>query len=324
MIHGILKAEIAHRFNLFMSMHLNMHILTRFFINWIRWRFLNATAVRTTATAATGNQINNSFILLRWTDKCQFIVRDLWPLNFYHIHFIHDSKLIRIQLISVNIYSWYLGKKNLHACIFFKLNHDYNYSEFLGISLNANKTELIISRPKNKSITKQLNFRISGQKINEVKKTKYLGIYLDEHLTWNFQLSQIKTKLSRSCGLLAKLRYHVKTKLLRTVYFAIFESVLRYDPANPLFKTLKIMKLKDILLCNNCIFAHNQIKENLPENFQAFFPTAANQHNYNTRGNANKTIIKTTVNWTTYGLNSIKDRAASDWNQISKKLEYWR
>ena len=58
-----------------------------------------------------------------------------------------------------------------------------------------------------------LNFRISGQKLNKVKKTKYLGIYLDEHLTWNFQLSQIKTKLRRSCGLLAKLRYHVRTKL---------------------------------------------------------------------------------------------------------------
>ena len=114
-----------------------------------------------------------------------------------------------------------------------------------------------------------MNFRISGQKINEVKKTKYIGIYPDEHLTWNFQLNQIKTKLSRSCGLLAKLRYHVKTELLRTVYFAIFDSVLRYavqvrgqhrnqaikeieklqeeairimpfkgrkDPANPLFK----------------------------------------------------------------------------------------
>ena len=96
------------------------------------------------------------------------------------------------------------------------------------ISINANKTELIIFRPKNKSITKHLNFRISGQKINPVNKAKYLGIYLDEHLPWNFQLIQIKTKLSRSCGLLAKLRHHVKTELLRTVYFAIFDSVLRY------------------------------------------------------------------------------------------------
>ena len=77
------------------------------------------------------------------------------------------------------------------------------------------------------------------------------------------------------------------------------------DPANPLFKTLEMMKLKDILLYNNCIFAHNQINENLLENFKDFFQTAANQHNYNTRGTTNKAIIKTTINSTTYGLNPI-------------------
>ena len=160
------------------------------------------------------------------------------------------------------------------------MNHDLSQiAQWLRanrISLNANKTELIIFRPKNKSITKHLNFRISGLKINPVNKAKYLGIYLDEHLTWNFQLIQIKTKLSRSCGLLAKLRYHVKTELLRTVYFAILDSVLRYvvqvwgqhrnqtteeiekiqenaikimsfkgrnDPTNRPFKKLEIMKL---------------------------------------------------------------------------------
>ena len=36
------------------------------------------------------------------------------------------------------------------------------------------------------SITKHFNFRISGQKTNIVKQTKYLGIFLDEHLTRNF------------------------------------------------------------------------------------------------------------------------------------------
>ena len=96
------------------------------------------------------------------------------------------------------------------------------------ISLNASKTEIILFRPNTKTITKHLNFRISGQKVNIVKQTKYLGIYLDEHLTWNFQLDQIKRRLSRSCGLLAKLKYFTETDLLRTVYFAIFDSILRY------------------------------------------------------------------------------------------------
>ena len=150
------------------------------------------------------------------------------------------------------------------------------------------------------------------------------------------------------------LNYYITTKqLLRTVYFAIFDSVLRYavqvwgqrrnqtikeieklqgkalrimsfkgrnDPTNPLFKKLEIIKLEDILLCNNCIFAYDQINENLPENFKNLFLTAENQHNYNTRGTTNKTIIKATINSTTYGLKSVQYRAASEWNQISKNL----
>ena len=91
------------------------------------------------------------------------------------------------------------------------------------ISLNASKTEIILFHPKTKTITKHLHFRINGQKVNIVKQPKYLGIYLVEHLTWNFQLDQIKSKLSKICGLLAKLKYFTKTDLLRTVNFAIFD-----------------------------------------------------------------------------------------------------
>ena len=281
----------------------------------------------------------------------------LGPLLFLvYINDLHDAlthSLIHHFADDTNILYCNKSLKKIIKYINYDLSQIVQWLRANRISLNTNKTELIIFRPKNKSITKQLNFRISGQKINEVKKTKYLGIYLDEHLTWNIRLNQIKTKLSRSFGFLAKLRYHVKTELLRTVYFAIFDSVLRYavqvwgqhrnqaikeieklqekairivsfkgrnDPANPLFKTLEIMKFKDILLCNKCIYAHNQINENLPENFKDFFQTAANQHNYNTRGTTNKTIIKTTINSTTYGLNSIRNRATSDWSQISKNL----
>ena len=79
------------------------------------------------------------------------------------------------------------------------------------------------------------------------------------------------------------------------------------------------MKLKDNLLYYNSIFAHDQINESLPENFIDFFLAAGNQH-YNTRGTTNKTIIKMIINSTSYVLNSVQYRAASEWNQISKNL----
>ena len=156
-------------------------------------------------------------------------------------------------------------------------------------SLNQAKTEIIIFRPRGKIITKHPDFRISGQKINPINQTKYLGIYLDKHLSWNSHLNQLKTKLSRRCGLLAKLRYYVSTTTTRSVYFAIFDAKLRYgsqiwgqqktatikqieklqnkairiinfksknDPSNPLYKSMKILKLKlnDVILFNNCMF----------------------------------------------------------------------
>ena len=58
----------------------------------------------------------------------------------------------------------------------------------------------------------------------------------------------------------------------------------------------------------------------MPENFKDFFLIAEDQHNYNARGNTNKTIIKTTINATTYALKSVQYRAASEWNQISQNL----
>ena len=35
-----------------------------------------------------------------------------------------------------------------------------------------------------------MNFRISGQKINMISQTKYLGLILDEHLTFKYHLTK--------------------------------------------------------------------------------------------------------------------------------------
>ena len=96
------------------------------------------------------------------------------------------------------------------------------------ISLNTGTTELVLFRSKNKNITQNINFRISGQKINILCKTKYLGIILDEHLTFKYHLENLNLKLNRAYCLLSKTRYYVKFPLLRTLYYALFDSHLRY------------------------------------------------------------------------------------------------
>ena len=73
-----------------------------------------------------------------------------------------------------------------------------------------------------------MNIQISGQKIKIMKETKYLGIIMDEHLTFKNYMDTVKLKLSITNGLLAKLRHYVNPTLLRTMYYAIFEPHLQY------------------------------------------------------------------------------------------------
>ena len=82
------------------------------------------------------------------------------------------------------------------------------------LSLNTSKTELVILTPKNKITTKHLKFRISCQKIKPSSQVKYLGIIPQDDLHWNSHLTKLRKQLSRSIGLLSKVRYYIPKHLL--------------------------------------------------------------------------------------------------------------
>ena len=178
-----------------------------------------------------------------------------------------------------------------------------------------------------------MNFRVSGQKINIAKEAKYLGLKLDQHLTFKQHMHTIKLKLDRANSLLAKIRYYVDSKVLNTIYSAIFESHLLYDwqlwgqtqtqvmdsiikiqnkalwiinfkgpskSSAPLYKESKIFKLRDIVLLNKLKFVNDQINKNLPKSFHTFFTLKTKQHRHHMTGNSlNVPPVKTT----TYGSN---------------------
>ena len=97
------------------------------------------------------------------------------------------------------------------------------------ISLNADKTEIIIFRSKQKQITKYPNFQISGQKINISNKVKYLGIQMEQHLDWNVHTKNIIPKLNRAIGILSKIQHYVPKFLLKKIYYSLFNSHLIYS-----------------------------------------------------------------------------------------------
>ena len=138
----------------------------------------------------------------------------------------------------------------------------------------------------------------------------------------------------------------VSKNLLRTIYFATFDSHLRYgcqiweqkhsqecksltttqnkglqilnfkeplEQSSPLYKNSKILKLIDIIKLNNILFVYDQINNNLPNAFENYFQLKRQQHNHFTRGN---TLNVPQVNTSLYGSNSITLSAIRDWNGL--------
>ena len=83
------------------------------------------------------------------------------------------------------------------------------------ISLSMKKTELLIFRSPRKQIYKNLNFRLSGQKVVPKHHTKYLGVILDEPFSLDEYMNTLKQKLNGVNGTLTKLRYCVSTDILK-------------------------------------------------------------------------------------------------------------
>ena len=73
-----------------------------------------------------------------------------------------------------------------------------------------------------------MNFRLSGQKIRQKTCNKYLGVLLHKDLLFKDHINTWKQNLNRANGVLAKLRHHLPSDILKTVYYSLFDTHLRY------------------------------------------------------------------------------------------------
>ena len=57
---------------------------------------------------------------------------------------------------------------------------------------------------------------------------KYSGIKIDENLNWKSHICNLAFKLNTVYSVLFKLRHFANSEILRSVYFAIFQSHVSY------------------------------------------------------------------------------------------------
>jgi hypothetical protein len=69
---------------------------------------------------------------------------------------------------------------------------------------------------------------IDGSEIKFVDTFDYLGITLDNRLSWKAHISKIQVKLSKAAGIMSKLKNILPGNILHTLYNSLFLPHLNY------------------------------------------------------------------------------------------------
>ena len=157
------------------------------------------------------------------------------------------------------------------------------------------------------------NIQINGSNIEFVENFIFLGITINNKLNWNSHINKVTNKISKTVGILNKLRSFLPSDVLQTIYNTLILPHLIYGilawgrqtnavhkiqkrairiiaasknnaHTEPLFKQLNLLKACDICKLQELKFYHKLINRQLPKYFECFvYQTNLDLHNYNTR-----------------------------------------
>ena len=230
----------------------------------------------------------------------------LGPILF--ILYINDicncSKIMNFILFADDTNSFLTGSDVNELCvkvtseleklkIWFRLNK---------LSLNVSKTNFMIFCKK--KIQTNCSIYFDGERIERVSETKFLGIIIDDKLSWKNHVSYLCKKLQKSMGILRKVKYLLKSSTLLTLYNSLFLPYMMYccevwgkavnvcinkivvlqkkvirivnkckwdEHTSPIFKRLKLLKFKDIVNLSISVILYKAKHNMLPRNLQDEF-----------------------------------------------------
>ena len=102
----------------------------------------------------------------------------------------------------------------------------------------------MIFRPRQKTlpITRQIILENNVLELN----TKFLGVYIDQHLEWKIHVNFFAAKISKSVGLLYKAEYYLPSTSFLTLYYALIYPYLTY--CNLIWASTYVTNLQRIYL----------------------------------------------------------------------------
>ena len=242
------------------------------------------------------NDLNNSLEIMKSINFAD-------DTNLIYSNTDIDELFIEVQYDIENVLDWFRSNK---------------------LSVNIDKTCYMVFRPRGKNYIPILNeIKVNNTVLKEVKCTKFLGIWINNKLTWTEQIYHVKSKLHQCEFLLSKVKLLLPEYSLRTIYFANalchilygikiwgcminttqmrilrsaqFRCLLQFKHdnihRNNLFKNLKFLEIEDLVKLDLLKMSYKYIHNQLPENISLLFPKPAT-HRYQTRNRGIPNISK--------------------------------
>jgi hypothetical protein len=96
------------------------------------------------------------------------------------------------------------------------------------LSINIKKSKYIVFKPRQRrQIIDFLMWR-NNHKIDQAKELVFLGVILDEHISWKPHISYVARKISKSIGIIYQASFCLSKVSLYKLYYSLVYSYLQY------------------------------------------------------------------------------------------------
>ena len=279
----------------------------------------------------------------------------LGPLLFLlYINDLPDSSaLLHFILFAddTNIFFSHKSIDSLLSIVNAELIHVAEWFKANKLSLNLGKTNYVLFRSRRKSVPPTDHIlSIDSIPIAQVYSSKFLGVYIDQHLTWKDHINNISTKVAKNIGILSRVSYLLPAKVKLSLYYSLVYPYLIYcniawasnypSRLNRLsilqrrvvriiagrslivntaegYSSLRILTIPQINKLLICEFVYRFINNTLPSTFSSYFSNISDIHSHYTRSSncLSRSYARTNTRYFT-----IRCAGPPAWNKLPKPI----
>jgi hypothetical protein len=226
------------------------------------------------------------------------------------------------------------------------------------LSINIAKTTFIIFRKPSSTIILPKKLAFQNEYIGRVASCKFLGLKMNEHLTWDDHVDDVLKGLTPLIGILYRFRNQLPVNYIKSLYYALIYSRLTYlvpiwgnckknklkeiqtvqnkaikslygyhhlTPTRTIYRDTQLMPFTLIKIFLSDLYMYNVINVGILNNLNITFNNAHHEHNTRQRDNLFVAHNKTH----TYGNSGLKNTLYKNYNslpllvkQSKRKLEF--